>query len=77
VNKAKNSAETRERARIPVTEGKGKFTTIGLKPNRGLTGIKESWPDKLSETNQCNVVNLMNTIEEVAKGYIPSDALRG
>ncbi|MCK7495298.1 MAG: hypothetical protein MZW92_32575 [Comamonadaceae bacterium] len=77
VNKAKNCAETRGKARIPVAEGKGKYTTIGLKPNRGRTGITESWPDKLNETDRCNVVKLMNTIEELAKGYLPSDALRG
>jgi hypothetical protein len=77
VNKAKNCAETRGKARIPVAKGKGKYTTIGLKPNRGRTSITESWPDKLSETDQCNVVKLMNTIKELAKGYLPSDALRG
>jgi hypothetical protein len=77
VNRAKHSAKTRGKARIPVAEGKGKYTTVGLKPNRGRTGITKSWPDKLSETDRCNVVSLMNTIEELAKGYLPSDALRG
>jgi hypothetical protein len=77
VNQAKISAKTRGKAQIPVAEGNGKYTTVGLKPNRGRTDIPESWPDKLSKTDRWNVVHLMSTIEELAKGYLPSDALPG
>jgi hypothetical protein len=77
VNKAKNSAEKRGKKRIPVAEDHCKYATVGLKPNRGGGGINESWPDKLSEADRWKIVHLMNRCEELAKGYLPSDALRG
>jgi hypothetical protein len=50
-------------------------TTVGLKPNRGHTGITESWPNKLSNADKCKIVKLMKRCKEVAKGYLPSDKL--
>jgi hypothetical protein len=77
VDKAKRSTETRGKARIPVAEDHGKYTTVGLKPNRGHAGITESWPSKLSDLEKYEIVKLMKRCEEVAKGYLPSNELRG
>ncbi|KAI2506781.1 hypothetical protein MHU86_7676 [Fragilaria crotonensis] len=40
---AESKAEVRGIKRVPVAEDNGKYTTVGLKPNRGSTGIIESW----------------------------------
>ena len=45
LDKGKSYAEIRGKTRIPVAEDNGKYTTVGLKPNRGWTGITESWPN--------------------------------
>ena len=45
-DKGKSSSEVRGKTRITVAEDNGKYTTVGLKPNRGSTGITECWPKK-------------------------------
>jgi hypothetical protein len=77
VDNAKGFAKTRGKRRIPVAEDHGKYTTVGLKPNRGHAGITESWPNKLSQEDKNEIVKLMKRCEEVAKGYLPSNELRG
>lgn len=77
VDAAKTHAEIRGKTRIPVAENHGKYTTVGLKPDRGHTGIIESWPNKLNNVDKRKIVNLMTRCEEVAKGYLRSDDLRG
>ena len=42
LDKAKNKAETQGKTQIPVAEGDGKYTTVGLKPHQDSTGITES-----------------------------------
>jgi hypothetical protein len=63
--------------RIPVAEDDGKYTTVGLKPNRGSTGIIESWPKRLSEWNKSQIRDLMKRCHEVARGFISGNDLRG
>jgi hypothetical protein len=71
-------AEIRGKKRIPVAEDDGKYTTIGLKPNRASKGITDSWPKKLSgHDRRKKITNLMTRCEEVAKGYVRSNELRG
>ena len=55
------ASEVRGKKRIPVAEDDTKYVTVGLKPNRGSTGITESWPRKLSEVNRGNIIKLMAT----------------
>ena len=45
---AKCAAEVRGKTRITVAEDDGKYATVGLKANRGSTGVSEIWPQKLS-----------------------------
>ena len=71
------ASEVRGKNRIPVAEDDAKYVTVGLKPNRGLIGITETWPRKLSQVVRGNVRKLMATSEEVAKGFISSNELRG
>jgi hypothetical protein len=56
---AQTIAEVRGRKRIPVPEDDGKYTTVGLKPNRGCTGITDSWPKKLSACARNKICKLM------------------
>ena len=77
LDKGKTSAEVRGKTRITVAEDNGKYTTVGLKPNRGSTGITEFWPKKLSQKERDTIRKLMSRCEEVAKGYLPSKELRG
>jgi hypothetical protein len=77
LDKGKSYAELRGKTRIPVAEDNGRYTTVGLKPNRGWTGITESWPSKLSGLDKERIIKLMTRCEEVAKGYLPSNELRG
>jgi hypothetical protein len=77
LDKVKSCAEIRGNTRVPVAEDDGKYTTIGLKPNRGCTGIRESWPNKLGRVDKDALIKLMTRCEEVAKGYLPSKELRG
>ena len=77
LDKGKSSAEVRGKTRIPVAEDDGKYTMVGLKPNRGHTGITESWPKKLSRVDRDTIIKLMTRCEEVAKGYLPSNEIRG
>ena len=74
---SQTKAEIRGKKRIPVAEDDGKYTTIGLKANRGSKGITESWPKKLSGHDRKKITNLMTICEEVAKGYVKSNELRG
>jgi hypothetical protein len=41
LDKAKATAETRGKTRIALAEDDGKYATIGLKPNRDCSGIRE------------------------------------
>jgi hypothetical protein len=77
LEQAKQSAEKRGKVRVPVAEDNGKYTTVGLKPNRGQTGVRESWPKDFDAENKSQIMKLMKGCEEVAKGYISSDELRG
>jgi hypothetical protein len=77
LDKAKNKAESRGKTRIPVAEGDGKYTTVGLKPHRGSTGITESWPNKLGEIDKNRIKKIMTRCQEAAKGYLPPRDLRG
>jgi hypothetical protein len=60
-----------------VAEDNGKYTTVGLTPNRSSTGITEFWPKKLSQGDRDRIKKLMRKCEEVAKGYHPSNEVRG
>jgi hypothetical protein len=77
LDKANNEAENRGKKRIPVAEGGGKYTTVGLKPNRGSTGITESWPHKLGEEHKNGIKKIMTRCYDVARGYLPPRELRG
>jgi len=77
LEKGKSYAEIWGKTRIPVAEDNGKYTTVGLKPNRGWTGITESWPSTLSIVDKATIIKLMTRCEEVAKGYLASNELRG
>jgi hypothetical protein len=77
LDKVKNKAESRGKRRIPVAEDDGKYTTVGLKPNRGSTGISESWPNKLRKVDKDTIKKLMMRCQEAAKGYLPPRELRG
>jgi hypothetical protein len=74
---AQTKAEVRGIKRVPVAEDDGKYTTVGLKPNRGSTGITESWPKRLNEWSKSQIRDLMKRCHEVAKGFIPGNDLRG
>jgi hypothetical protein len=74
---AESKAEVRGIKRVPVAEDNGKYTTVGLKPNRGSTGIIESWPKRLSDWSKTQIRDLMKRCHEVAKGFIPGNDLRG
>ena len=73
----KGKAEVRGKSRIPVAECNGKYTTVGLKPNRGSKGITDSWPKQLSTLDRERIWKLMTACEEAGKGYLNSEALRG
>jgi hypothetical protein len=77
LDRAKVTAEVRGKKRIAVTEDDGKYTTVSLKPNRGSSGIRESWPKKLRQDDRDQIIKLMTGCEEVAKGYLPPGALWG
>ena len=66
-------AEVRGKKRIPVPEDDGKYTTVGLKPNRGSSGITDLWPKKLQESARRKICKSM----KVAKGYLSSNEMRG
>ena len=74
---AKRAAEVRGKTRITVAEDDGKYATVGLKANRGSTGVSEIWPQKFTISNRDTIRKLMARCEEAAKGFIPSDELRG
>ena len=74
---AKRAAEVRGKTRMTVAEDNGKYVTVGLKPNRGSVGVSEIWPQKLSIADRNSIRKLMARCEEAAKGYIPSNELRG
>lgn len=77
LDKGKSSSEVRGKTRITVAEDDGKYATVGLKPNRGSTGITECWPKKLSKLDRDRIIKLMTRCEEVAKGFLPSNEIRG
>jgi hypothetical protein len=70
-------AEMRGKTRVTVAEDDGKYVTVGLKPNRGRKGISESWPKKLSDVDKQKICNLMSICQDVAKGYVQTNELRG
>ena len=74
---SKTKAEVRGKRRVTVAEDDGKYITVGLKANRGEKGISESWPKKLSNVDKQTICNLMSTCQDVAKGYVPTNELRG
>ena len=74
---AQTKAEIRGKTRITVPEDDGKYTTVGLKPNRGGPGISESWPKRLSADDRKAIMKLMTLCEDAAKAYLPSDEMRG
>ena len=67
--------ETRGKSRIVVAEDGGKYATVGLKPSRGSTGIRESWPRNFAQGDKKEVIKLMTACEEVARSYLPSHVL--
>jgi hypothetical protein len=73
----KRTAELRGKTRITVAENDGKYATVGLKPNRGCTGVAEIWPKMLNTIDRDEIRKLMRRCEETAKRYLPSNALRG
>jgi hypothetical protein len=77
LDKGKGAPEVRGKTRIAVAEDDGKYTTVGLKPNQSSTGITESWPKKLSQVDRDRIKKLMRRCEEVAKGYVLSNEVRG
>ena len=77
MDKAKAAAEEQGKRRIAVAEDGGKYTTIGLKPYRGSSSIRESWPKKLRQDDRDQIIKLMTGCKEVAKGYLPPGALWG
>ena len=70
-------AEVRGKKQIQVPEDDGKYTAVGLKPSRGSTGTTDSWPKKLSPHDRWIICKLMSQCEEVAKGYVSSNEMRG
>lgn len=77
LEKGKGKAEIRGKTRITVAEDDGKYATVGLKANRGTTGVSEIWPKTLSDVHRDSIRRLMRRCEEAAKGYLPSNELRG
>ena len=77
LDKGKSAAEVRGKSRITVAEDDGKYATVGLKPNRGSTGVTDFWPKKLAETERDTIRKLMHSCQEVAKGYLPSTDVWG
>ncbi len=77
LEKGKRTPELRGKTRITVAEDNGKYATVGLKPNRGCTGVSEIWPKMLSTIDRDAIRKLMRRCEETAKRYLPSNALRG
>jgi hypothetical protein len=77
LEESKTTAEKRGNKRIPVAEDDGKYTTVGLKPNRGCKGITNSWPKKLRKKTRQQICKLMTQCEEVGKGYVASNEMRG
>jgi hypothetical protein len=74
---SQTKAEVRGMKRIPVAEDDGKYTTVGLRPNRGSTGITESWPKTLDEWSKSRIRELMTICHDVAKAYVPGGEIRG
>jgi hypothetical protein len=74
---SQTKAEVRGKTRVTVAEDDGKYITVGLKPNRGKKGISESWPKKLSDVDKKIICKLISTCQDVAKGYVPANELRG
>lgn len=77
LEKGKGKPEIRGKTRITVAEDNGKYATVGLKANRATTGVSEIWPKTLSDEHRDSIRRLMRRCEEAAKGYLPSNALRG
>jgi hypothetical protein len=77
LDRGKRSAEVRGKTRITVAEDDGKYATVGLKPNRGSSGITEFWPKSLSAKEKDAIRRLMNRCENAAKRYLPSNEIRG
>ena len=77
LDNAKNAAEFRGKSRITVAEDDGQYTTVGLRANRGSTGVSECWPKNLGDYDRDVIRKLMTACEECAKGYIPSNEVRG
>ena len=77
LDKVKNKAGSQGKTQIPVAEGDGKYTTVGLKPNRVSTSIIESWPKKLREVDKDRIKKIMTRCQEAAKGYLPQREIRG
>ena len=69
--------ETQGKLQIVVAEDGGKYATVGLKPSRGSTGIRESWPRNFAQGDKKEVIKLMTACKEVARSYLPSHVLRG
>jgi hypothetical protein len=77
LDKAKVTAEIRAKTRITVAENKGKCATVGVKPNRGSPGVKESWPKKFSQDEKEKIIKQMTGCKDVAKSYLPLNNLWG
>ena len=77
LEEAQTKAEVRGMKRIPVAEDDGKYTTVGLRPNRASTGITESWPESLDDWSKLKIRQLMIICHEVANAFIPGDEIRG
>jgi hypothetical protein len=56
LDKAKGFPEMRGKKQIPVAEDDGNYITVGLKPNRGSPGIRESWPKKFGKDKKDQVI---------------------
>jgi hypothetical protein len=77
LDRGKKCAEVRGKRRIPVAEDYGRYTTVGLKPNRFQKGVCDSWPAGLSDANKEEIIKLMKGCHDAAMGYLRSNELRG
>jgi hypothetical protein len=75
LDRANAKTEVHRKKRIAVAEDNGKYTTVGLKANRGSKGIRESWPKTFSKYDKKEIIKLMTGCEEVANGFLPPEEL--
>ncbi len=74
---SQTKAEVRGKTRVTVAEDDGKYITVGLKPNRGKRGIFRIVAKKVERRWHKKICQLISTCQDVAKGYVPANELRG